>query len=321
MGGGQGKGMNSRGDEIASSEALDGAFIGRLAVVILGGSAIGLAGWLAAVTLWRSGFGMEVSELTRSLGLAGIGIGGVLGLGEHMRRTERLPGPGWRAAAGHVLLLFAVSTAAGILFLPLLPAGPNKDAFGLPILSWVLAMAMAIMAGQWLALKALRRLPEKPGADSVPANLFARAEDVFGRFPLETLALYGGLLLAWALLGVTIPENWCGGASAGDWASFLTLMMLTNRGGSYPMTGGRTALLAGTGLFGGLAALIAAWLVGGCSGLAAWAGWERGTAEIVAAVPVALLATLISVAVGEAYGLEPEDENEDGTEDGTGDTA
>lgn len=307
-------GMNSADDETASSGALDLAFIGRLAATILGGSAIGLAGWLAAVTLWRSGLGLEASELTRSLGLTGIGIGGVLGLGEHMRRTGRLPGPGWRAAAGHALLLLAAATAAGILFLPLLPAGPNKDAFDLPILSWVFAMAMAILAGQWLVLKALRRLPDNPGAKAMPGDLFSRAEDIFGRFPLEVLALYGGLLPAWALLRAIIHGGWCGGASAGDWAAFVTLMMLTNRGGSQPITGGRTALLAGTGLFGGLAALTAAWLVGGCTGLAAWAGWERGTAEIVAAVPVALLATLISISVGEAYGLEPDpaDEGEDG---------
>jgi hypothetical protein len=300
-------GMNSTGGKTASSGASDGAFIGRLAAIILGGWAIGLAGRLAATELWHSYLGLEASELTRLLSLAGIGIGGVLGLGEHIPRTGRLPGPGWRAAAGQVLLLFAVAAAAGIVFLPLLPAGPNKNAFGLPILSWVFALAMAILSGQWLALKALRRLPESPGAEAMPGGLFARAEDIFGRFPLEVLALYGGLLPAWAMLHATVPQGWCGGAAADDWAAFLTLMMLTNRGGRYPMTGGRTALLVGTGFAGGLAALTAAWLVGGCTGLAAWAGWERRTAEIVAAVPVALLATLISVAVDEAYGLEPED--------------
>lgn len=304
-----------------NSQSSDRAFIGRLAVVILGGSAIGLAGWLAALTLWRSGFGLEVSELTRSLGLAGTAIGGVLGLGEHMRRTGRLPGPGWRAAAEYVLLLLAAAAAAGILFLPLLPAGPDKDAIGLPTLSWVLALAMAILAGQWLLLKTLRRLPENSGADAMPGDLFVRAEDIFGRFPLEVLALYGGLLPAWAVLHEVVPQGWCGGAPAGDWAAFLTLMMLANRGGSHPITGDRMTLLAGTGFVGGLAALTAAWLVGGCTGLAAWAGWESSTAEVVGAVPVALLATLISISVGQAYGLEPEDEDEDGTLDGKGDTA
>ena len=123
------------------------------------------------------------------------------------------------------------------------------------------------------------------------------------------------------MLHVAAPQGWCGGASAGGGAAFLTLMMLTNRGGSHSMSRGRTALLAGTGFAGGLAALTAAWLVGGCTGLAAWAGWERSTAEIVAAVPVALLATLISIAIGEAYSLEPEDEDEDGPNDSEGGTA
>lgn len=159
------------------------------------------------------------------------------------------------------------------------------------------AMMLAMVAAIWGVLRAMRRRAWRTGTmplrDDFPETWYEEldrlAASKHGGFPVALGCLGAGMLVADIITKLAIPTGWCGGVPEGSsGAAMLMLVVVASQ--SVPIPRGAIWALVVVGFAGGLAAVLAAWLLVGCAGVATWVGWRPDiVAQIVAAVTSVLV--------------------------------
>ena len=152
----------------------------------------------------------------------------------------------------------------------------------------------------WYAQAVLRRLARRRGwmewSNDSPATwrdeIAGMAKGTAGRTLINHGCVFGGLLPALHLIGLLAPADWCGGPSFAPFSAAMIMLILANAGAGDPVTPRRVATMTLVGFGGGMAAILTAQSVAGCTGLTEWLGWPREIVEIGAGIVVAFLVFL-----------------------------
>lgn len=198
------------------------------------------------------------------------------------------------------LAVMVATSLAAFVGLLVVPQEPSAEAGLIPMLGGMLLAFGLLGLCPWYAQAALRRFARRRGwmerADGSPATwrdeFASLARGTAGRNLFNLGSVFGGLLLALILLGIVAPTGWCGGQPVAPFAAAFIGLILANAGASDSVTLRRVATMGLAGFGGGLAAILTAQAVAGCTSAVEWLGWSREIVEFAAGAAVAFLVHL-----------------------------